>query len=175
MVIEFPESERMKSGLYIKKDKVRVVLAGLKAIPGETVLVGIPAAETVRSGDGSSDNMTNAALGYIHETGAPEVNIPSRPFLVPGVRDQTPSITRNLKEAAKAKMDGDSEKAFRYLHAAGMAGVKGAQRRITTGPFAPLAASTLRARRRRGRTGTRPLIDTGQLRRSLTHVIRKET
>jgi hypothetical protein len=64
--------------------------------------------------------------------------------------------------------------------------------KITDGPFAPLADSTLRARARRGRKGAvaelksraqgnapnnanaKPLIDTGQLRKSITYVVRKK-
>jgi hypothetical protein len=46
---------------------------------------------------------------------------------------------------------------------------------ITAGQgFAPLAAATLAARRRKGRTGTKPLIDTGQLRRAITYVLRRK-
>lgn len=45
------------------------------------VLIGIPMSTTERP-DGE---ITNAELGYIHEYGAPEANIPARPFLIPGV------------------------------------------------------------------------------------------
>ena len=45
---------------------------------------------------------------------------------------------------------------------------------ITAGEgFAPLAESTLAARKRRGVSRTKPLIDTGSLLNSITYVIRK--
>jgi len=45
--------------------------------------------------------------------------------------------------------------------------------KISSGPFKKLADATLAARRRRGRTGTKPLQDTDQLLNSVTYVMRK--
>src|SRR5260363_213287 len=65
--------------------------------------------------------------------------------------------------------------------------------KMTEGPFKPRAESTLQARARRGRIGAaielerrrrghtpenanaKPLIDTGQLRKSITYVVRKKS
>lgn len=179
----------MKTGVQTTKNNTKKVLAGIQRLPSLDVLVGIPSDhDESRKGYITSSNMrtqaagphqvlsdvTNAQLGYIHENGAPEANIPQRPFLLPGIRDEQTKIASYLKQGAQAHLDGDLPRVERALHAAGLTGVKGAQRRISNGPFAPLKASTLRARRRRGRTGTQPLIDTNQLRRSLSYVIRSK-
>lgn len=158
----------MKSGLTVTKDRVQVVMQGIATVTQRDVLVGIPSEKGSRN-----DEMTNPVLGYIHETGAPEANIPPRPWLLPAIRESVDKFVPHLKTAAQAAIDGQPERVEKALHAAGMVGSSAAQRRITQGPFVPLKASTLRARRRRGRTGTRPLIDTGQLRRSITYAVRE--
>lgn len=158
----------MKNGMLVTKDKFKIVVNSLKTIEKKDVLVGIPAEKAPRTGN----EMTNAILGYIHENGAPEINLPRRAFLMPGIRGSKDKIASYLKQAAQASMRGDKAGVERALNAAGLTGMKGAQRKITEGPFIPLAASTIRHRRAQGRTGTRPLIDTGQLRRALTYVLR---
>lgn len=160
----------MRSGVKIKVDKLREISKAVAQAPGTQVLVGVPSNTSRRDDDGP---ITSADLGYIHEFGAPEANIPARPFLYPGIREAKSKVTRYLKQGALAAMDRDFEKMGRALGAAGQVAASSVQRHITEGPFVPLAAGTLAARRRRGRTGTRPLIDTGQLRRSITWVVRK--
>ncbi len=54
----------------------------------------------------------------------------------------------------------------------GLMGQDAVRGKITSGPFVPLAPATLRARKAKGRTGEKPLIDTGQLRAAYTYVIR---
>lgn len=158
----------MKSGLTIVKDNYKKVMNTIFKLPTKDVLVGIPADKGQRKGG----DLSNAVLGYIHENGAPEVNIPARPFLLPGVRDACEQITKLFKTGGQAALKGDEEGMNKALHAAGLVAMSSVQRRITNGPFLPLKPSTLRARQRRGRTGTKPLIDTGQLRRSITYVVR---
>lgn len=160
----------IKSGVVMKVDKLKKIAAAVAAAPGTQVLVGVPEEHAPRE---AGQPITNAELGYIHEFGAPEANIPARPFLFPGIREAKGRFSGYLKQGAKAAMEGDLAKIERALGAAGQAAASSVQKHITTGPFAPLAAGTLAARRRRGRTGTRPLIDTGQLRRSITWVLRK--
>src|SRR5882724_12416208 len=62
-------------------DKVKEVQLAIRALANTRVMVGIPSDKAARKG-----KINNAQLGYIHEFGAPEVNIPPRPFLVPGVQ-----------------------------------------------------------------------------------------
>lgn len=161
----------MKSGIQVVKDRTKSIVDNIRKVKFVDVLVGIPAEKAQRQAGG----MTNAVLGYLHENGVPELNIPRRAFLMPGIRDEQAKIASYLKQATQASMRGDKAGMERALNAAGLTGMKGAQHKITKGPFIPLAASTLRRRRARGRTGTRPLIDTGQLRRALTYIVRNRS
>lgn len=178
------------------KDDVAAVLAAINHLVGQEVLVGIPASEAERDG-----SLSNAQLGYIHEYGSPSANIPARPFLEPGVSDQAPSIGNHLEKAARAAMKGDAGRVDAELGAAGMVAQAGARHRITSGEFEPLSPETIRRRRLNRKTksirpeerkylqmiadgkspaeaqseaGIRPLINTGQLRNSLTYVVRKK-
>jgi phage gpG-like protein len=157
--------------MKITTDNVAKVLASIQELAGKQVLVGIPATKAERE-DGEPIN--NAQLGYIHEYGAPASNIPARPFLIPGVAHAQESINNHLQKAAKAAMSGNDEKVDTELNATGLIAQAGARNEINNGNFEALSARTLADRRKRGRTGDKPLIDTGQLRNSITYVIRKK-
>lgn len=159
----------MKIGASVLADRTTALRRAVASLVENQVLVGIPATTAGRN-DGPIDNAT---LGYIHETGSPSANIPARPFLRPGVAAAMPKITTRLRRAALAGLAGSREKVMAELNAVGIIAQSSARAKITNGPFQPLAASTLRDRRRRGFKGTKPLIVTGQLRRALTYVIRK--
>jgi hypothetical protein len=114
----------------------------------------------------------NALLGYVHEYGSPAQNIPARPFLHPGINNARAGIERHMKKAAQLALLGKSDEVTGELEKVGLIAMVSVQRKINAGPFEPLKPATLAARRRRGRTGTKPLIDTTQLERSITYVVR---
>lgn len=154
------------------------VAKAIKELAGKRLLVGIPQDKDPRPGE----PIGNAGLGFIHEFGSPAVNIPPRPFLIPGVESAMPQITRELRAAAVAALDGKS--ADQGLGRAGIIAVRTVQARIAAGIPPPLAPATVARRRirtpgssyrRRATTPADviPLIDTGQMLRSITWVIRR--
>lgn len=159
--------------MKITTDNVAKVLSSIQELAGKQVLVGIPASKAERE-EGNTEPINNAQLGYIHEYGAPASNIPARPFLIPGVARAQESINNHLQKAAKAAMSGNDEKVDTELNATGLIAQAGARNEINNGDFEALSPVTLAARRKRGRTGDKPLIDTGQLRNAITYVIRKK-
>lgn len=176
----------MKSGLTIRSDNAAAILESLKAIAAKDVLVGIPEAKSERD----DVPFGNAGIGYINENGSPAQNIPARPHLVPGVRSVQDQTVPQLRAAAQAAMSGNTAAAELALNRAGTLAANGVKRYMTITGFTPLADSTVAARARRGRKGAiaemasraagnapsnenaRPLIDTGQYRRDITHVVR---
>ena len=154
--------------VIVRKDVAAKVFAATKLLTKTDVLVGIPASENARD-DGP---IGNAALGYLHDTGSPANNIPARPFMGPGIAEGKSEITRQFRKAGDAAMRGDKAGVLAGLTGAGIAAENAVKKKITEGPFVPLSEKTIKARQRRGRTGIKPLIDTGQLRRSITHVLR---
>lgn len=191
----------MKSGMFVTKDHVKEVMIRVDQVIKKDVLVGIP------SDSGSGDvgpqagsnlrvshskatgavigDIRNAQLGYLHENGAPEANIPARPFLIPGIRNAQGRIVGRLKAAAAAGVGGDLGLMTRELHAAGLIAMTAVQSKLRAGPFEPLKASTIRRRRirsagssyrRKATTAAdvKPLIDTAQMLHAVTYVVRGE-
>lgn len=168
-------------------DKAAQVFEGIAALAAKRVMVGIPADNTDRKDDGP---ITNAALGYIHENGAPEVNIPARPWLVPGVKSDQQNITDGLKVAGELALDGNPQGVERQFHRVGLRTSSAVKAYLNAGVAPPLAESTLRGRAARGRKGAKkelanraaggtastelakPLIDTAQMRNAVTYVVR---
>lgn len=158
----------MKSGLTVRSDSVQSILDALKTLANKDVLVGIPESKDERD-DG---DIGNAAIGYINENGSPAQNIPPRPHLKPGVKSVEQDFMPHLKTAAQKALEGNAEGAVTSLDRAGIVAANGVKRYITITGFTPLADATIANRLRRGRTGNKPLIDTGEYRRSITHIVR---
>jgi hypothetical protein len=157
----------------ITKDNVASVLKSMRGLTDKRVLVGIPSSTTDRRPDPDEpQSLTNAEIGYIMENGAPEANIPARPWLKPGVEDAEDAIAKRYEAGAKAVLDGRVADMDTIHGQVGLIAQNSVRKKITDGPFAPLAERTLAGRRARGRTGEKPLIDTGQLRNATTFVVR---
>lgn len=178
----------MKSGVTVKVDKADDILKALLAISKKDVLVGIPAENSERD----DVPFGNAGIGYINERGSPAQNIPARPHLKPGVKSVEDQTLPKLKKAARLTLEGNESGANNALDKAGTSAANGVKKYLTITGFAPLADSTLKARARRGRKGAKaelarresgvspssesakPLIDTGEYRRSITHIVRNK-
>jgi len=152
----------------VRKDRIAQVVKQVRSLARREVLVGIPSAAAGRK-EGA---ITNASLGYIHENGSPANNIPARPFLVPGAASISAQASARFEATARAALSGKDDAVEKGLNEVGLIGQNAVRARINSGEFAPLSEQTLAARRRRGRSGTKPLIDSGQLRNSITYSIR---
>lgn len=181
-----------RSGVFLKTDGLPKLAKAMKAIPSRDVLVGVPDDRSrgreergPQAGKNRRDDgpLTNAQLSYIHENGSPDVGIPARAHHVPGIREARPRFVPKLKAATVAMLDGDRAKADKNLHAAGLIAMSGIQTKLKTGPFTPLAPATIARRRRRSKGSSyrrkattaaevKPLIDTAQLLRAQTYVVR---
>ena len=150
-------------------DKLGALMKCLSTMSTGSVYVGVPNVKAGRKDDGE---MNNATLAYIHQNGSPAQNIPARPFMTNGMRDCQGAVAKELSGAVRAGVSGDERGKRQYLGRAGMTAQNAIRGALTEGEgFEPLADSTIASRQARGRTGTRPLIDTGQLRQSITYVI----
>lgn len=183
------------SSPYLKSvtNNVDELRAMLKLLAAREVLVGFPEDTTERTTDPDEPKgLTNASLGYIHDNGAPDANIPARPFMRPGMEEAIPQATATLAKIAKrvlAKSGKASvEQGFTEL---GLKVQFALRRKINEGVPPPLSEYTLRERARKGRKGAqkeldlraqgvspstqfaKPLIDTGQLRNAINFVVRK--
>ncbi len=174
------------------------ILGKLQALTKKEVLVGIPQEAAGRPG---GDAVNNAELLYLHTNGvrssgmraemdpsinsgmkysaahslyvqthgSPAYSIPARPVLQPAIKDSRSAIGKQIAGAYRAAMHGDMAGAERGLELAGMV-AQNAARAWFENPknkWPPNSARTIKAK-----GSDSPLIDTGEMRKSITYVIR---
>lgn len=156
----------------VVKDNLPNLKKALKALLKDQVMVGVPAENAERDGD----EINNAVIGYTNETGVPERNLPARPHLVPGVQSVLPQIEERMKKAFIVATTGDVTAVEKAQHAIGLVAQNAVRTQIDATLSPALSPVTLYRRKTRKiapRTGTKPLLDTGGYRNSITYVIRK--
>ena len=142
------------------------VLNALQKLEKQQAYVGIPEARVARR----EQTINNAQLLFIHTKGSPLRGIPARPVIEPAIEatDNKASISEELKQAAKAALDGRPQLMKQFLKRAGL----DAQNRVKAwfldprNNWAPNKPSTIR---RKG--SDKPLIDTSQMRNAITYVV----
>lgn len=182
-----------KSGAKVTRDGMADLKRALKALSRREVLVGVPEDKTIRD-DGAV--LTNAGIAYIQDNGAPEDNIPARPFMRPGIDAARDKLIRQLAATAKAVLNRGANPDD-GLTAVGLTAVSSIKMQIKAGIPPPLADATVAARaNRKGgpRGGTRrgaqwemawraagappglelakPLIDTANMIGAISYVLR---
>lgn len=95
------------------------------------------------------------------------VNMPSRPFLRKSVDENEGVINSFFQSQKKDIVSGSS--AEQVLKEIGIFQKDLIQEKITSGSFAPNAASTIRKK-----GSSKPLIDTGRMRQSVDYVIQRK-
>lgn len=179
-------------GVIIVKDHVAEVQAAIVALTKLELLVGFPDETADRKETPDDQGITNAALGYIHDRGAPEVNIPARPFMEPGVLNAEDDIAEGFHKIGQQvlKSRNPVETVVKGFIRVGLKVQYAIRAKINEGIPPPLSEWTLRNRAQKGRKGAKeelanrakgvdpstqlakPLIDTGQLRNAVNFVIR---
>lgn len=163
-------SSRIEIELKVEKDNSAALKKALAELQATEVLVGVPDTKAGRQ----SGKINNAALAYIHDNGSPARNIPARPFMDPGVRRATERINSLMQQIGTAALRGEKQKVQRGFEMVGLAAQSSIRSVINEGVPPPLKPGTIAARQRRGRRSVKPLIDTGQLRNSITYVVQRK-
>jgi len=182
----------------VSQDKTKSLLEALRALSRVDVLVGVPEENGSREGE----KVTNAELAFIHSKGSPIKGIPARPFVEPAIedRDNSEMISVELRKAASSALDGNTDGMSRALVRAGMQ-AQNAVRDWFTNPknnWAPNSSYTIlqKIKKKKDSTSrdivryvdeggslsditglegmTKPMIDTDELRKSVTYVIREK-
>lgn len=182
-----------KDHVTVVKDNVDAAMKAIEMLTKKSVLVGIPSTTAGRKDAGP---ITNAVLGYVHEFGEPKHNVPARPFLIPGVKSVEKQTAAGMQRAGAFAIEGKTDDMLKQLNAVGLRAVSAVKKQITSNIPPPLQPATVAARLRRtqggrkrltglrsqgtnlgkwGATNLTTLVDTGQLRNSITYVIRDMT
>ena len=147
-------------------DKMKDRLQCLQYLATHTVEVGLTSSASARS----------RTLLAIHEHGAPAMHIPARPVVKPALSQPSTraEMSAAMLSACAAANAGDQAGVTHALEDAGKAGVDGIHAYIDKGIPPPNSPITLKGGWMRnpvskktvkikGKSGTTPLVDTGQL------------
>jgi hypothetical protein len=166
----------------LKNDKETLPVLTLKISESDKMLqdrlqcLKYLATHTVEVGLTSSASGRSQALLAIHEHGSPAMHIPARPVVKPALAK--PSVRAEMGQAmmnaCAAALDGDLSGVTAALEESGRAGVDGIHAYIDAGIPPPNAPVTLtggwirnpvsgKPVKVKGKSGTTPLVDTGQL------------
>lgn len=140
------------------------------------LLVGIPEEEpsNERKEVPGTVAITNAELLHIHTNGSVPNNIPARPVIEPALLNGKEKITSEMDSIIKSISGHDLSGAFTKLKKLGLR-AQNMCRSWFTNPlnnWPPNSYYTRMKKLKKGSTEPKPLIDTGQLRKSITYVIK---
>lgn len=155
----------MTSGIVKNFDwsKFRDLRARLEGMAGKEVVVGVTRAT---AGRGQTGEINNAELLAVHEFGTKDGRVPERAPIRSSMSNNRDAYVKshadNLRKVVRDEMP--FEKSLDLL---GLRAAADVQQNIRDGDLLPLAQSTID---RKG--SSTPLIDTGNLRQSITHEVR---
>ena len=134
------------------------------------------ATHTVEVGLTSTASGRSRTLLAIHEHGSPAMHIPARPVVKPALAQPSvrAEMSSAMQKACASALDGDMDGVTVALEESGRAGVDGIHAYIDAGIPPPNAPVTLtggwirnpvsgKPVKVKGKSGTTPLVDTGQL------------
>jgi hypothetical protein len=186
--------------MAITKDLTGDILKSLNELADKNVYVGVPEEENAHEGKSVHEDITDAQLLYIHthgirnqdmikemqhdidhgmpysqahelyvhEHGSPLWQSPPRPVLEPSINNSKEIISEQMKKAAGSALDGGE--ITTELNKVGMLGQNVARAWFTNpdNKWEPNTAGTIK---RKG--SDKPLIDTGELRKSITYIVKE--
>lgn len=179
-------------------DRMADLQKQIAALAKKEVLVGIPQEESTRE---NTDKINNAELLYIHshgvrqtqmrqemqkkidkgmmysaahslyiqEHGSPLWQVPPRPVLEPAIEDKKEIIGRQLGKVSAAALDGDTVRTEAELNRTGMLGEAAAKGWFEDpkNGWPENSEVTIKAK-----GSDKPLVDTNQMRKAITYVLR---
>jgi hypothetical protein len=114
-----------------------------------------------------SDGSSVAFIASVHEYGAPSQGIPERPFLAVTIKNHKKDYSR-LNKVSAVKLVNNQTNFDSALGLLGTMAQGHVQEYVANGDFAPLQPETILRKK-----SSKPLIDTGQMRQSVTWEIQK--
>lgn len=155
-------------------DKIGKIAKAMNFMMENEVYVGISDETTTRE---KGEPVTNAELMFIHTNGSPINNIPARPVIEPAIEDDKDRLASMMEAAFMSAEKDDTDGALKKLKLAGMR-AQNVCRAWFTNPkngWPPNSPRTAARKRAKGSTYPKPLIDTGELRKSITYFIKRNT
>lgn len=136
----------------------------IQKFTGHIVKIGLPAGTT-----GSYDGVSIIEVGAVHEYGSPARNIPQRSFLRVPMYINRDKIKKLIFSEYNNIINGKGD-VMTSLHKMGAYGEGISKASFKNNDWTPVTTQT---QKRKGESKTTTLIDTGQLRQSITFVVEK--
>lgn len=147
-----------------KMSGLRGFIDRLKNFNKEKVYVGVPS-EANRPHEGG---ISMAGLLAVHEFGVPKKNIPERSTLRSAIMENRQELVNLTAEGVRFYNQQNKKLDLQFYNKIGLFASNLVKDKFVKGPFIPLKTATIK---RKG--SSKPLIDTGELRQSITWVVRK--
>lgn len=159
-------------------NRLKEIAKKMEELAKKEVVVGIPSGSKARKDNGG---ITNAELGMIHEFGSPDKGIPERSFIRSTFAEEADNIGQLMTVKVKGLLNNKGS--VNDVYSVIGKYVKGrVVEKITDGQFTPNKDETLNRKlkriskkKRKAKDANKPLIDTGQLRASITYEVRNES
>lgn len=140
----------------------RLLAAARSLTEGKRVRVGILDDAPKRTADGDAADLSLLEIAAVHEFGAPDLGIPQRSFIRATIDARTGDIEK-LQKAVAGRVLAGGLTTEQGLHQIGAKVASMMQAAINAGINPPLKEETIE---RKG--SSKPLVDTGQLKSSIT-------
>lgn len=164
----------MKPTLQVTSDFTKDFNRIVRGFKNDEILVGVPEVTTERNGL-KEGPINNATILAINEFGSPANNIPARPVLKIGIQNAQEDIAVQFKLAAQDALKIGLSALPKYYERAGIIAANSVKKAINDqSGIEPPSEATIAAREARGFKGTKALLVTGQLRNSITSVVRRK-
>lgn len=171
----------MITSVDIVVDDTEVLQDAIDFLEDNYVLVGIPDSkppnniglEEDPSNIDTQREISNAELLFIHTNGSPINNIPARPVIEPAIVHNRATIYKLMKNSAIDAMAGNIPEARLDLEDLGQHSSDVCKKWFVdpANGWPENVPSVKRRKMKKGSSEPRPLIDTGQLRKSITYVM----
>lgn len=139
----------------------------IKEFKESVIKVGLP--EKVGGAVHEGSDLTVAQIGAVHEYGSPENNIPKRSFIREPLINEEKKITKFIKTRFSL-VGSNSMSGKMALEQIGNLGASISKKSFTDNNWEQVSTAT---QKKKGEGKSSPLIDTGQLRNSITYVVEK--
>ena len=145
----------------------------IKKVERKSINVGVLSSAPMHKPEegGSKKPISMAKLASIHEFGQPSRNIPKRSFIRLTFDSNRTKIDRFVQTQFN-KVFGRKQTVDKSFRRIGEWYVGRTKKTFVDNDWPGLAASTLKAKTLRGKTAFRPLIETGQLRKSIAYEVK---
>lgn len=148
------------------EEKMKKLQESLTFMNNTEVVAGVPEDKSNRSA-----SISNAALACIHDKGSLLQGIPERPIFQPAIQNALSDIKTSLRAASQSAAEGEKDQAKNHLEEAGITAMNALKNQFQNNHWTANTPETIK-RKKNDVSSDQTLVDTGQLRNSMSYAVR---